>query len=48
MQKVPFYDENYVYKASNLMLSTNKAVYVEIISVAGIICAKCQNYSIYI
>ena len=31
MQKVPFYDEDYVYQASELspMLSLNKTVYVE-------------------
>ena len=31
MQKVPFYDEDYVYQASELqpILSINKAVYVE-------------------
>ena len=31
MKKVPFYDEDYVYKASELqpILSINKAVYVE-------------------
>ena len=31
MQKVPFYDEDYVYQASEIwpILSINKAVYVE-------------------
>ena len=31
MQKVPFYDEDYVYQASELqpILSINKAVYIE-------------------
>ena len=30
------------------MLSTNKGIYVKAPSVTGVMCAKCQDYDIYI